>query len=55
MATTEQEAVAELALIFIEKMRAGKFGVYHAMRILGYVTVAVAEAVDFDGDDTSFA
>ena len=51
---TEQEMVGELSLIFIEKMRAAKFGLYDAMRVIGYVTVALAEAVDLEGEDKSF-
>jgi hypothetical protein len=44
----EQQLVRELTWMLVQKLRGEKVGLYEAMRLMGYVTVALAEAVDLE-------
>lgn len=45
----EDQLVSELATHVATRLRAEGIGLYTAMRIMGYVTVALAEALDIVG------
>ena len=55
MNSTEEKLVQELAVHVITRMRDHHLGLYEAMRVIGYLTVAVAEAVDPIADDDASA
>ena len=49
MSTTEQMLVGEIAADAARRIRDAGFGLYTAMRIVGYVAVALAESIDLEG------
>jgi hypothetical protein len=50
MATEEQEIVRQILVSLVERFRVENVGFYEAMRIMGYVMVALAEAIDEPDD-----
>lgn len=49
METTEQMLVDKIAADATRRIRDAGLGLYTAMRIIGYVAVALAESVDLEG------
>jgi len=49
METTEQMLVGQITADAAKRIRNAGLGLYTAMRIIGYVAVALAEAVDLEG------
>jgi hypothetical protein len=49
METSEHMLVEQITVDAAKRIRDAGFGLYEAMRIMGYVTVALAEVIDLEG------